>query len=323
MLRRVVDITLGNPQFIVELGRELVARGLPEIGEDMPVPGGIEEILGTRVATLEAPVRRLLVAVALSADLRTAELAAIESVPALDAALKSGILLVSGDRVRASHPLLAAAAKNASPPGERRELHVALASAVSDSELRAEHLALAAEGADDKLADTVAVAAAGAAARGARQQAAALSEHALRLTPMDSVDRANRVLAAAGFLEAAGEMRRMTEMLTPELAALPAGAPRGRAWLMLSDGVGPTTMDERGALRGSCARRGGRRARIACRCAGEEGRERCWQHRFTAERGRGVGAGGARGGAWSPTGGRACCAVRRGVGPRDDRPAGR
>ena len=244
MLRRVVDTTLGNPLFIVELGRELVARGLPEIGKDMPVPGGIEEILGTRVAALEPPVRRLLVAVALSADLRTAELAAIESVAALDSAVETGILLVSGDRVRASHPLLAAAAKKASPPDEQRELHVALASAVSDSELRAEHLALAAEGADDELAATVAVAAAGAAARGARQQAAALAEHALRLTPADSADRARRVLAAAGYLEAAGEMRRMTEMLTPELAALPAGAPRGRAWLMLSDGVGPTTMDD-------------------------------------------------------------------------------
>jgi DNA-binding CsgD family transcriptional regulator len=244
MLRRVVDITLGNPLFIVELGRELVARGLPEIGEDMPVPGGIEEILGTRVATLEAPVRRLLVAVALSADLHTVQLAAIESVTALDAAIEAGVLLVSGDRVRASHPLLAAAARNASPPAEQRELHVALAAAVSDSELRAEHLALAAEGVDDELAATVAVAAADAAARGARQQAAALAEHALRLTPTDSVDRAHRVLAAAGYLEAAGEMRRMTEMLTPELAALPAGAPRGRAWLMLSDGVGPNTMDD-------------------------------------------------------------------------------
>jgi len=39
-------------------------------------------------------------------------------------------------------------------------------------------------------------------------------------------------------------MSRMTDMLEPELASLPAGPPRARAWLMLSDGVGPKTMED-------------------------------------------------------------------------------
>ena len=244
LLRRVVDITLGNPLFVLELGRELVERGLPEGGEDMPMPGGIEEMLGTRVASLAPAQRRLLVAVALSADLRTAELAAVESAEAVETAIEGGLLLVTGDRVRPSHPLYAAAAKNASPPREQRELHLVLAGAVADVEVRVKHLALAAVHADDELATTVALAAAGAAARGARQQAVELAEHALRLTPADSADRPQRVLTVAGDLETAGEMQRMTDFLTPELASLPAGAPRGRAWLMLSNGVGPKTMDD-------------------------------------------------------------------------------
>ena len=62
-LRRVVDITLGNPLFVLELGRALLERGLPEGGEDIPMPGGIEEMLGTRVASLKKPLRLLLVAV--------------------------------------------------------------------------------------------------------------------------------------------------------------------------------------------------------------------------------------------------------------------
>ena len=244
LLRRVVDITLGNPLFVLELGRALVARGLPEVGEDIPVPSGIEEMLGTRVASLPSAQRRLLLAVALSADLRTGELVSVESAEALETAIEGGLLLVTGDRVRASHPLFAAAAKNASPPREQRKLHLALAAAVADDEVRVKHLALAAVHADDELATTVALAGAGAAARGARQQAVELAEHALRLTPADSAERPQRVLAVAGYLETAGEMHRMTDFLTPELASLPTGAPRARAWLMLSNGVGPKTMDD-------------------------------------------------------------------------------
>jgi len=46
------------------------------------------------------------------------------------------------------------------------------------------------------------------------------------------------VLALAGFLERAGERRRVTELLEPELDALPAGEPRVRALLLLLDGSG-------------------------------------------------------------------------------------
>ena len=94
------------------------------------------------------------------------------------------------------------------------------------------------------MADTVATAAAGAAARGARQQAADLAEHALRLTPADATVRPERVLALARHLELTGEMRRMTDLLTAELGALPAGPMRARAWLMLGEGVGPRHIDD-------------------------------------------------------------------------------
>jgi DNA-binding NarL/FixJ family response regulator len=243
-LRRVVEITLGNPLFILELGRALLQHGLPEGGEDIPMPGGIEEMLGTRVASLQAPLRRLLVAVALSADLRRSELEAVGGAEALGSAVDAGLLLVDDDRVRPSHPLLAAAARNAAAPSERRDLHLALAGAVSDEGVRAKHLARATLATDEELAGVVANAAGGAAARGARQEAVELAEHALRLTPRGSGQHAARVLALAAQLETAGEMRRMTDLLTLELGALPVGPLRARAWLMLSDGVGPETMDD-------------------------------------------------------------------------------
>jgi DNA-binding CsgD family transcriptional regulator len=244
LLRRVVELTLGNPLFALELGRAFRQHGVPQGAEDMPLPGGIEELLGMRLVALQPEIRRLLVAVALSADIRTSELVAVGGIATLEAAVDSGMLVVAGDRVRPSHPLVAAAAKSIAPRGEQRELHRALASLATDGELRAMHLALATEHADGELARTVAEAASSAFARGARQQAVALAEHALRLTERGSTERPQRVLTLARYLEIAGELKRLTEMLTPELQSLPTGEQRAQAWLMLSEGTGPRHVED-------------------------------------------------------------------------------
>jgi DNA-binding CsgD family transcriptional regulator len=244
LLHRLVELTLGNPLFALESGRVLLERGIPESGDALPLPGGIEDMLGTRVASLAGDVRRLLVAVALSGEPQLREVAAVESEAALEAAVKSGVVEVDGDRVRASHPLLAAVARAGSPREEQRELHLALAGAVTDHERRAMHLALATQGADGELAGAVASAASSAFARGARQPAVSLAEHALRLTPAASPDRTERVLALAEYLEAAGELGKLNDLLAPEVAALPSGRARARALLMLSEGAGPKHVDE-------------------------------------------------------------------------------
>jgi DNA-binding CsgD family transcriptional regulator len=104
--------------------------------------------------------------------------------------------------------------------------------------LRALHLALATVRPDEGLAATVAAAAAGASARGARPDAVLLAEHALRLTAPGSAPRSDRLLALAGYLETAGESQRVTDLLTPEVPSLPGGVPRARAWLLLAEGGG-------------------------------------------------------------------------------------
>lgn len=249
LLQRVVDATLGNPLFIVELGRALAEHGLPEGAADIPLPTGIDEMLGTRVTSQTAPVRRLLVALALSGELDTFELAAVETPMVLDQAIDAGVIVVTDDRGRPSHPLLAEAARRMASPSDRREVHAALAAAISDDALQAKHLALAARRPNDELATSVASAAADAAARGARQQAVELSEHALRLTPAASPARPERLLALADHLGEAGELQRMTELLAPQLASIPSGTKRARAWLMLSEGTGPRTMDDMATYR--------------------------------------------------------------------------
>jgi DNA-binding CsgD family transcriptional regulator len=236
-LRRIVAATRGNPLFALEFGRALVERGLPAVGEEILVPDVVEDLLGTRVDGLPRPVRRLLLAVALSGDLRTSELGAIEDQDALDDATDAGLLLVERGHVRASHPLLAEAAKQRASAGERRELHLELSHAVADEELRALHLALATILPNEQLAGRVAGAAAGAAARGAAQEAVVLAEHALRLTAAGSDQRSERLLGLASYLGVAGERERVTALLSPELESLPPGGPRGRAFMMLVGGV--------------------------------------------------------------------------------------
>src|SRR5262249_12811351 len=147
-------------------GRALIERGVPEIGAGLPVPERLEELFGERVGALTPDVRRALLAVALSSGLSREELAAVVDPLAIEDAQAMGILTVDGSRVRASRPLLAAAALRQSSAVERRDLHLALAEAVHDQLLRARHRALAASGPDSELARELSTAAERAAARG-------------------------------------------------------------------------------------------------------------------------------------------------------------
>jgi DNA-binding NarL/FixJ family response regulator len=234
-LRRIVDVTLGNPLFALEIGRALADEGPPAIGEELAIPDTIEDVLGLRIARLSAPVARLLLTVAVGSDLRAAELEAIADGD-LGAAVDAGVLLVDGSHVRASHPLLAAAARQRSTAAVRRSVHRELAAVARDGDLRTRHLALAADWPDAELATSLAAGAARAASRGRTQDAVELAQHALRLTPFGSAERSERLLGLAGYLETAGERQRVTDLLEPELSALPAGAARVRALLLLSEG---------------------------------------------------------------------------------------
>ncbi len=234
LLRRIMEVTEGNPLFALEVGRLLVERGVPSLTEEIPLGESVEQMLGTRVASLPPSVRRLLLAVALSEEPRVDQLRAIDA-SALDEALDAGVVVVDGRRIRPSHPLLAAAAQRRSRPRERRELHLALAGAAREERARATHLALAARGEEPKLAARVAAAAEDACARGARRQALLVAEHALRLTPAEAAERPERVLGLAERLDDAGELRRLAVLLQREMPALRAGGMRARAWLLLSE----------------------------------------------------------------------------------------
>ncbi len=220
-LRRLVEATDGNPLFALEVGRSLLELGGPSLERDLPVPDSLDELLGDRVAALPAAVRRVLLAVALSEDARVEQLVPIVGADALDDAVDSGTVVLNRGRVRASHPLLAAAAQRRSGAGERRELHRALSGPAGDEPARALHLALATTGPDADVAARAAAGGSEARSRGARRQAMLLATEALRLTPARAAERPDRVLELAERLDDAGELRRMTALLLEELELAP------------------------------------------------------------------------------------------------------
>lgn len=235
LLEQIFQTTLGNPLFALEVGRTLTEQGPPAIGDDLPLPETVEELLGTRVRRMPGPVRRLLLALALSGDIDPAQLAGIAEPAVLDEAIERGLVVLHGNRARVCHPLVAAAVKKRSRASERRELHLSLAAAARDDGLRAHHLALASRSPSEEAAATVAAAAGQAFARGARREAAELGEHSVRLTPPGSADQAKRLLALACYLETAGEPDRLRELLTARLDSIPRGPQRARAWLLLAE----------------------------------------------------------------------------------------
>jgi DNA-binding NarL/FixJ family response regulator len=246
LLRRLFESSQGNAMFALELGRTLLNGELPQIGEEIPFPDTLEELIGTRVTGLSPEAGRALLAVALSpGGLRLQQLESLVEPGAIDQIVDAGVLAVEADRARPAHPLLAAAALRHSRPSQRAALHASLAGVMGDEVRRARHLAAAVTAPDADVAAVIAAAANVADARGARYEAAELAEHALRLTPREErLEHSDRLLSLADYLAKAGELQRVTELLEPEIGALPRGGPRARAWLLLSDGAGAATQEE-------------------------------------------------------------------------------
>lgn len=228
---QIAESTVGNPLFVLEIGRALMESGLPAIGEELPLPASLDDLLGARVAA-SREARRALLAVALGGGLTTADLAAVVGMDSREAALAAGLLIREHGRLRPSHPLLAASAIHGSPESERRALHRSLADVATDPVRRARHLASAAEGPDAELAARVAAGATGAVARGAMEQAVELAELALRLTPAVDPSRDEHVLRLGEYLHLAGEGARLRQLLDAELESLAAGEPRARGHLL-------------------------------------------------------------------------------------------
>ncbi len=134
---------------------------------------------------------------------------------AVDDAVLAGVLIESADRIAVSHPLIAAAAVHALPPGRRGQLYRQLADASADPERRAHFAALAAgTGPDPAVADALDAAADAAHARAGNAAAAQFALQAVSFTPVaDDAARVRRRIQAGRMLFLAGEVGASLEQL--------------------------------------------------------------------------------------------------------------
>ncbi len=214
---RIAAVSAGNPFFAVEIARSLTGRatGPPTL------PGTLRQVVDERIGTLAPEVRDALMAasalaepsLALVGRTSGADDVALLLAPAED----SGVVDLSGGRVRFTHPLWAEGVYRGVGPARRRMLHQQLSQLVEDVEERARHLALGAIGSSEETARALDAAADHARSRGAASAAAELLELAIALDP---IDPARRVRAARDHFDAddPGRARELLEGVVADLA---------------------------------------------------------------------------------------------------------
>ena len=228
-LRRVHEVSGGNPFFAIELARSLEADRDRELGALLPIPTNLRELVRNRLAALPggADILALVAALPQATATMVRGLAGSGADARIETAVDAGILRREGDRLRFTHPLLASAAYAEMSPPQRRALHRRLADAAEDPLERGHHLAHATEVADGGVAEELDAAVSAALQRGALQTAADLGAHARRLTPENDAGEARRrAVDEAECRHLLGQPARARAILDEELARCAPGAAR-------------------------------------------------------------------------------------------------
>jgi DNA-binding CsgD family transcriptional regulator len=239
LLAEVHQASGGNPFYTLEIVRTLTRSGVTvEAGRPLPVPASLHDLVHGRLLALSPECRDFLVAAAAHAH-PTIEITETASgvahgvglLPALDA----GIVETDGDRIRFTHPLLAAGALETADPQRRVEIHARLAEVLEDPEARAWQLAASVDEPDEAVATVIENAADHARRRGAPRPAALLLDCARDLTPADQPDRAVRRAVEAAYLHyEAGDSTRAEAQLRAVIAGLALGRERASALTRLA-----------------------------------------------------------------------------------------
>jgi ATP/maltotriose-dependent transcriptional regulator MalT len=242
---RIHEISGGNPFYAIEL-----ARGIADgsAATDMRLPPTLAELVHTRVGSLDSDTQDLLLAAACLGE-PTVELlvsATEQNSDRLQHLIEevetAGILVLDGYRVRFSHPLLANGVYTGATPADRRRMHRRLADLVSEPELHARHLALAATQGDPATLESLDRAAETARIRGAPAAAAELLDLAIGL---GGDTAARRILSATDHFSA-GDPGRARAILEETIRGLPPGRQRADAVSLLAvmgllNGIYPET----------------------------------------------------------------------------------
>ena len=232
VLRRLHAASGGNPFYALEIARAFDRqRALLAEGLIPRLPKRLAELVAGRIAALPEATREVLAAISALAH---PTLGLVRSLPggeeALRPAFAAHVLELDGQRLRFSHPLLAAAAVEALDPVRRRALYRRLAAVVADEDERARLLAIATDDPDEGVASALERAAARAVERGATAAAAELCERARRLTPPDAADeRDRRAIGAARYHWAAADTEQARAVLEETAGGGASGEARAEA----------------------------------------------------------------------------------------------
>ena len=211
--RRLLDVSAGNPLALIELPTALSdaqLRGTDELGEPIPVNGGIERTFGARVARLPERTRHaLLLAAAAGADAEISLAAAFRKAELdfgdLEAAKLDGLATLEDGNVSFRHPLVSSVVYQGESEGSRRAAHALLAEVDEDVDRQAWHRAAAAIEPDEAVAAELDAAAGRALARGAPGSAVRAFEVAARFSVADKA-RGQRLAHAARAAHRAGDV---------------------------------------------------------------------------------------------------------------------
>lgn len=238
-MRRIHEVSAGNPLYALAIADELKRAPDGDVASlELRLPDSLTEAIVRRLDQLDGRAADpLLVTAAVSRP----SLAVLQSVLPdfvlgdLDSAERAGVIDVAGERVRFTHPLLAATHYANAHPARRRELHRLLADILEDEEQRAYHLARGAEAPDRAVAVRIELAAQAAARRGAPETGAELLEQAARLTPLEAAEvRRSRMISAAELHHDGGGATRARELLEEVLPQVPHGPARARTLFRLA-----------------------------------------------------------------------------------------
>ncbi|MEV8373781.1 AAA family ATPase [Kribbella sp. NPDC056861] len=242
--RRIFTASAGNPFMALELGRAILRHPQGVSPNDpLPVSSRLKTLLGDRLADLTPATYELLLHAASSPRPTTNQLTQSLRRP-LDAELAEaeglGLIDVSSERLRFSHPLLREFVYAEATSAARRQAHAQLAAVVNEPVENATHRALATQEADTELAATIEAAAVVAGGRGALGAAATLWRLAAERTPVNEQDdRAMRLSQAADAAAAAGHLVESAEMARLAVQAATRPDTKVAALLLLVDAAWP------------------------------------------------------------------------------------
>ena len=243
ILKGLHETSGGNPFFALEIARATLRGDTRATGQALPIPRSLrDDLVRDRVGTLPSMVKEMLLYASAcsrpTTELLEAALDRSPLEPQLSRAVDAGILESDGGAISFSHPLYRSAIYADSSREHRHRVHRRLSAVVDDSEERARHLALAADGADQAAASSLEQAAGRARARGSTAAAAELCELAELLTPPDSTADIRRIRsAAAEYRILAGDYDRAVILLESVASTAPPGPERAEALLHLGEAL--------------------------------------------------------------------------------------